>query len=313
MMFLILTPNPAVDRTMLVTGLRPGAVLRAERTLVAAGGKGLNVARVARVLELPALVCAPLGGFAGRMLAELAAAEGLAGDWVQQDSGETRTCVLVVDPQNGDATALNENGPTLSHGDWQRFADRALDLVAAADLVAVCGSLPPGVPPAALAELLQAIAAGGRRLIVDTSGPALRAALDAGPYAVKVNAAELATALDRPIAGDADAVAALAELHRRGIELAAVTLGADGALASDGATCYHARPPAVEVLSSIGSGDAMLAGLAAGLRQNLDLPQTLQLAVACGSANARQFGGGRVDPTDLKSLRQAVVLTKVIV
>jgi 1-phosphofructokinase family hexose kinase len=298
---------------MLVSGLRPGAVLRAERTLVAAGGKGLNVARVARVLKVPALVCAPIGGFSGRMLAELAAAEGLAGDWVPQEGGETRTCTLVVDPQNGDATALNENGPTLSPADWQRFAVRAVDLAADADLVAVCGSLPPGVSPAALADLLRAIAVRGRRLIVDTSGPALYAALDAEPYAVKVNAAELALVLDRPIAGSTDAVAALTELHRRGIALAAVTLGAAGALAGDGAVWYHAHPPAIEVVSSIGSGDAMLAGLAAGLLQNLDLPQTLQLAVACGSANARQFGGGSIDPTDLEIFRQATVVERIIV
>ncbi len=311
-MFLILTPNPAIDRTMLVSGLRPGAVLRAERTLVAAGGKGLNVARVARVLGLPALVCAPLGGFSGQMLGALAAAEGLAGDWVQHDGGETRTCILVVDPQNGDATALNENGPSLSPADWQGFAARAVDRAATADFVAVCGSLPPGVPPAALAELLRAIAACGRRVIVDTSGPALRAALTAGPYAVKVNAAELAAALDRPIAGSAAAAAALAELHRRGIALAAVTMGAGGAIAGDGVTCYHARPPAIEVVSSIGSGDAMLAGLVAGLQQQLALPQILQLAVACGSANARQFGGGSVDPADLENIRHNVVLKRII-
>lgn len=301
-MLLIITPNPALDRTLIIPQLQLGAVHRAVEVILAAGGKGLNVARVAQSLALPARVVAPLGGLTGQLVARLATAEGLDCVWTQHSAGETRTCVLLVDPQADDATALNEPGPLLAPTDWEAFAADVLATASAADLVALCGSLPPGVDPAALADLLRRLQQRGARVLVDTSGPALQAAITAAPYAVKVNAAELSAALNRPLADTAQRLVALAELRSHGIELAVVTLGAAGALASGTAGTFHAHPPQVPVVSAIGSGDALLAGLAAALLQGASLPAALRQAVACGTANTLQAGGGRLDPAEVTRL-----------
>jgi 1-phosphofructokinase family hexose kinase len=304
-MLLILTPNPAIDRTLLIPGMQPGGVYRAERVLVAAGGKGLNVARAAHSLGQPLQVCAPLGGLAGQMLAQLAAEEGLAGRWSWHPDGETRTCVLVVDPQGSDATALNEPGMPLTPAAWQAFAAVALDAAAAAELVVSSGSMPPGVPPDALTNLLRALAASGRRVIVDTSGAALQTALEAAPYGIKVNGSELGAVLNRPVASLDDAATALADLRARGIALAMVSLGAAGALAAtDEGTC-HAQPPAIHAISTIGAGDSLLAGLATGLLRGEPLPEALRLGVACGAADALSIGGGLLEPTELARLHAA--------
>jgi 1-phosphofructokinase family hexose kinase len=291
-----MTPNPALDRTMVFPSLRLGAVQRTDDVVVAAGGKGLNVARAAHTLGQAALVCAPLGGLSGEMVARLAAAEGLTGRWSRQSAGETRTCVLLVNLEGGDATALNESGPVFAAADWDSFAEAALDAATESRLCLVSGSLPRGVAPAALGNLLGRLGAAGRRVIVDTSGAPLTASLAARPYGVKVNGAELGAALGRgEVADVAGAAAALAELRAAGIALAVVSLGAQGAVAADATGTWWACPPLIDLVSSVGSGDSLLAGMATGLLRGMPLPEALRLGVACGSADALTVGGGRID------------------
>lgn len=310
-MLLIITPNPALDRTMVFSGLHLGGVFRTEDVLVAAGGKGLNVARAAYTLGQPAIVCAPLGGLSGEQVAHLAAAEGLQGRWSRHGAGETRTCVLVVDRQGGDATALNEAGPIFCAEDWRSFVEVARDAAGEAELCLVSGSLPRGVSPERLGDLVADLGAAGRRMIVDSSGPPLIAALAARPYGVKVNGAELGAALGREVLDVAGAAAALAELRARGIQLAAVSLGGQGALAADESGAWWACPPPIELVSSVGSGDSLLAGLANGLLRGLDLPEALALGVACGSADALTIGGGRIDPATVEGLRAGVIIKRM--
>lgn len=304
-MLLCLTPNPALDRTLVIPALRFGGVYRAERVLVAPGGKGLNVARAARTLGQPLRVCAPLAGLTGQLVAHLATAEGIDARWSWCAGGETRVCVLVVDPQASDATALNEPGWALTPDDWQAFVAAALAAAAEAQLVTLSGSLPPGVPPAGLADLVRQLGAAGHRVIVDSSGAALQAALDSQPYGLKVNSSELSAALALPISNPQEAVPALAALRERGIALAAVSLGAQGAVAASDEGIGWACPPTIEIISSIGSGDSLLAGLSSGLLRGQSLQHALCLGVTCGAADALTIGGGLIDLADVERLLSA--------
>ncbi|MCX7789747.1 MAG: hexose kinase [Chloroflexaceae bacterium] len=305
-MLLIITPNPALDRTMVFEGLRLGGVFRTDEVIVAAGGKGLNVARAARALGQPALVCAPLGGLTGDAVAHLAAAEGLSGRWTRHRAGETRTCVLVVDRAASDATALNESGPIFAPADWHAFAGDVLAAASGATLAVVSGSLPRGVEPAALGGLLADLASRGLPVMVDTSGPALEAALATRPWGVKVNGHEAGVALGRPVSDVPAALAALEALRAGGVSLAAISLGAEGCVAADASGAWWARPPRVRIVSSVGSGDSLLAGLVTGLLRGLSLPEALRLGVACGTADALTIGGGRFELREVERLRMAV-------
>lgn len=309
-MLLIITPNPALDRTMVFQGLRLGGVFRTDEVIVAAGGKGLNVARAARTLGQPALVCAPLGGLTGDLVAHLAAAEGLPGRWTRHRAGETRTCVLVVDRQASDATALNESGPIFDSSDWHAFAGDVLAAASGAALAVVSGSLPRGVEPGALGALLADLASCGLRVLVDTSGPALEAALATRPWGVKVNGHEAGAVLNRSVSDVPAALAALAALRARGVMLAAISLGALGCVAADASGAWWARPPQTRIVSSVGSGDSLLAGLATGLLRGLALPEALRLGVACGTADALTIGGGRFDLEAVERLQVAVQVEK---
>lgn len=303
-MLLSVTPNPALDRTIVVPNLHIGQRHRVEHVLVTAGGKGLNVARTAQVLGQPCTACAPLGGFTGQYVAHLAHEEGLHGHWYWHNAGETRTCILVVDPHAHDATPLDEHGPQFSADEWQVFVETVLAVAATSRpsdmLVTVCGSLPPGVPPAALADLLHALA--GSRVLVDTSGNALEAALNAAPFAVKVNAAELSAVLGQPVTTLQEATDALACVRSRGVALALVSLGEQGAVAQDDTTTWYAKPPPLEIVSTVGSGDALTAGLATGLLRGQPLAEALRLGVACGAANTLTPGGGAMETHTLHTV-----------
>jgi 1-phosphofructokinase family hexose kinase len=293
--------------------MQPGGVFRAERVLVATGGKGMNVARAAHTLGQPLRVCAPLAGLAGQMVVQLAEAEGFAGHWCWYSPGETRTCVLVVDPQGNDATALNEPGMPLSPSSWQAFVQTVQEAASDAMLVTISGSLPGGIAATELAALARVLTDAGKRVIIDSSGAPLAAILQtatpaSAPYGVKVNQHELGATLGMPIGSIAEAGRALAALRERGIHLAAVSLGAQGALiASEQGVCL-ASPPAIQLVSSIGSGDSLLAGLATGLLRGDDPGEALRLGVACGTADALTIGGGLIYPADIEHLREATAI-----
>ena len=264
-MILCITPNPAVDRTLVVPQIRVGAIARATRSIVAAGGKGLNVARVAHTLGGTVTCAGFLGGHSGRLLADLAEQAGLAGAWTWID-GETRTCVIVVEPNGHDATVFNENGPPVTPSDWRRLHAQASEAAQSADVICLSGSLPPGSDPRDYADLLAALRPIGRPIWADTSGAALAAALTVAGIGIKVNGEE-----------------------------AGAILGAAGAVLAGAGGSWHAQPPPVRIISTVGSGDAFLAGLAVGLTQAAPPAEALRRAVAAGSANALSIGGGTID------------------
>ena len=298
-MIVCVTPNAAIDLTMQLDALRIGAVQRAAESIAVAGGKGVNVARVARLLGGASTNAAFLGGAAGRYFAELAQAEGLRGRWTWA-AGETRTCVMLAQPQHGDATVVNGQGMRVDDADWQRFRADVLAHAAetAASTICLCGSLPPGSAAAAYAELLRGCVASGRRVWVDTSGEPLRAALSVPGVAVKVNRAELMDALR----GESEmAFGTLAEVARsaqrliaqRGLAMVAVTLGGEGAVLATAQGAWAAAAPVVPLVSSVGSGDSTLAATALAFERGADPGTALRCGVAAGTANAMSLGGGR--------------------
>ena len=147
-MLLTITPNPPLDRTLHVPRMTVGTVHRASQVHLAAGGKGLNVSRVARLLDCPALATGPLGGRAGQLFAELADDEDFLADWYWLKTGETRTCLL-INHEASDATVINEPGPTVSPEDWGGLASHVGRLARPVQAVAFSGSLPPGVAASA--------------------------------------------------------------------------------------------------------------------------------------------------------------------
>lgn len=302
----IITPNPALDRILTTSQLRLGTVRRVAETHIAAGGKGLNVARAARTLNLNTTICAPLGGLTGQQVAWLAAQEGLPLQAVAI-SGETRVCTLVVDTVEGSVTVLNEIGPVLNAAEWHAFTQRIYNQSAQWNLI--CGSLPPGVPPEALTELVSELRKQRKQVLVDSSGPALAAAVAATPNVVKVNGDELGELLGVTIDSIAAAQQAVATLYRSGIAVAVVTLGTQGAVGIDERGGVIAIPPTIAAQNPIGCGDSFFAGLAAALYDSQALAEAMRLASACAAADAQTLAPGQIESATVMKLSEYVTLS----
>ena len=311
-MILCVTPNAAIDRTLIAPGFRLGEVSRAVRASVAAGGKGLNVARAIHRLGGDPLCAGFLAGHTGRLFAELAEREGLRGVWTWIE-GETRACIVLVDPDRREATLVNEPGPDVSAQDWSRFEADVLREAASAECVCLSGSLPPGSPPEAFARLIRALCVEGKAVWVDTSGPALGAALAAGPIGIKVNNVEAGGFLGMSITDPPTGAQAAAELRRRGADTVVLTLGISGAVMVNQMGKWWAWPPALQTLSPIGSGDTFLGGLVLALTSGAPPAEALRQAVAAGAANALSVGGGHWELSNFKTVLAASVVAPISV
>lgn len=307
-MLLTVTSNPTIDRTLHVSEMTVGAVHRADDVHLAAGGKGLNISRVARTLGHEVLATGPLAGRAGQIVADLALAEGLAADWYWLSQGETRTCLL-INHNSGDATVINEQGPTVSDEDWAGFAAHVAALAQRAAAVTFAGSVPIGVNPYALGELACSLVSANRAVYVDTSGAALAALLvQPQGLCIKVNQAELATALRLDLTKQPTdrLVEAGQMLLNQGAALVVVTLGRDGAIAIAPSGVWQAKPPSIDVISTVGSGDSLLAGLAIARLEEKAVAESLAFGVACGSANALSDLPGRFERSQVETLLELV-------
>ncbi len=296
------TPNAAIDRTLVVQGFAQGGVFRPTEQLINAGGKGVNVARAARVLGGSAVCSGFLGGFSGQYAADLLRSEGLDAAWTWLPGRESRTCVILIDPETLLSSVINEQGPTVSTEDWARLHADLLRLAQQHVTVCFCGSLPPGSPQEAFTDLLHALVTAGKQVWVDTSGAALQNAAKVHGAALKINGDEAAALVGMPLHTPAEAAAAARTLHQRTGAKCAITLGARGAVLADEHGAWYAQPPAVQSKSALGSGDTFLAGMLTALEQGEQPPEALRRAAAAGTANTLSLGGGRFERAQFEQI-----------
>jgi len=301
---LTVTLNTALDITYRVRALRPHASHRVSEVTERPGGKGLNVARVLAALGHEVTVTGFTGGATGRMVQErLTGVPGVV-DALLPVSGSTRRTIAVVDERTGDTTQLNEPGPTVTPAEWSAFQEAYDDLVASASVVALCGSLPPGVPVGAYAGLVRSAKAAEVPVLLDTSGEALRRGVAARPDIIKPNADELAE-----LTGSHDPLRATQDARRRGARTVVASLGKSGLLAQTPEGCWRATPPARLSGNPTGAGDAAVAGLLSGLVENLPWPDRLARAVALSAAAVRSATAGDFDRETYEKLMVQVSMT----
>jgi tagatose 6-phosphate kinase len=301
-MILCVTANTAIDKTLVVENFALNAIHRPSLELNLPGGKGCNVARVARALGQLAVVTGWVGGHAGRWIEEGLRAEGIQTAFIRS-AVESRTCVSVLDPKAGTLTEIYEKGRPVSEEELESFYALYQEWLPRVSVVTLSGSLPPGVPAAFYAELARRGRAAGVPVFLDSSGEPLRLGLEEGrPAMLKCNRSELAGLVGQPLDSLEELKKVVRSLAGRWDCRVVVTLGSSGALAVDGQQTWLAQAPLIQAVSAVGSGDAFLAGLACGLLSGQPLNGALRLAVAAGSANALQIGAGTLRTEDVEML-----------
>jgi tagatose 6-phosphate kinase len=298
---LTVTVNTALDVTYRVPALLPHTTHRVTEVAERPGGKGLNVARVLAALGHEVTVTGFAGGPTGRVVRDL-----LTGvtDALVPCAAPTRRTVAVVDERTGDATQFNEPGPVVTPAEWSAFQEAYERLVAGADAVALCGSLPPGVPVGAYAGLVRTARAAGVPVLLDTGGEALRRAVAARPDLIKPNAEELAE-----LTGSHEPLRATQDARRRGARSVVASLGPQGLVAATPEGRWRATPPARLRGNPTGAGDAVSAGLLSGLVEGLTWPRTLARAVALSAATVLSPTAGDFDRAAYEDLVGRVAVT----
>lgn len=292
-MILAVCLNPALDVTYSVSALRPGTSHRVQAVRRRPGGKGVNVASVLTQQRVPALVTGPIGGSIGAELIAGLDDAGIAHRF-SPIAAPTRQTVTIV--SDDDATVLNEPGPAVSDTEWEAFTAVFVDLLANAELVTLSGSLPAGMQDDAYGQLVAICRQGDVPVILDCDGPALTAALSAGPHIVKINQHEAATATGIPTDSMQGVVAATEALRAEGATAAVVTRGTDGVVAVTPSGRYAAHPVEAVTGNPTGAGDAFTAGLAASTAEGVGWPTRLRRASAWAAAAVAMPTAGLIDP-----------------
>ena len=286
------TPNAALDRTMVVPDFAIGQISRIPGAIAVPGGKGLNTLRAVEILGGRALAMGLLGGHTGRMVAAKVDEGGYAAKWTAFE-GETRTCTIIANAE-GVSTVINESG-RIAADDWHALADDICAAAADDDIAAVClcGSLPDGAPDDAPSGLIARLNAMNMPVWVDSSGLWLRNAIAAAPFAIKVNRDELADALGTDLSTRSDIITAAKRLIADGIRVVVASLGADGALmvTEDLDQAAQAIPPVIQPVDPIASGDCLHAGMVTALAAGEEYAKALRRGVAAGTVNALYAGG----------------------
>ena len=280
------TVNPALDLTYRVPAFRYDDTTRAHRVLRAAGGKGVNVSRVATRLGHPTVAMGFVGGRAGDELRDLLHGEGVR-TWFTRHASETRTNGIVQDDE-GRQLRVSGPGPQVRPEDVAGLVQAVFDLRAPAFLV-LSGSLLPGTPRDLYARLARRAAADGVPVAVDADVE-LAEAVRSGAALIKPNAYELGRLVGREVGDVASAREAAGDARRMGASVVVCSLGRQGALWVDGESAWVARPPTVETDSALGAGDSLLAGLLVARADGADPAESLRLGVACGTATATTPG-----------------------
>jgi len=282
-MVITLTMNPAVDRTLQVDNFTLDRVNLIGEDRSDVGGKGINVSKVIRQLggrtKTVAFLGGPTGDFVGRELERMR-----IGRITIPVSGATRTNLKIVDLKQGTYTDLNEPGPVISADELALFVKQLRSEVTAQSLVVLTGSVPRGVPASIYRDLIADIQRIGARAALDADREVLQLGVEAAPYLLKPNIHELERLVGHTLEGTDAILAAARQLIGRGIRIVIVTLGEEGALFVTPERALRAKGLSVQVLSTVGAGDALMGAFCYGLDKEMPFEETVRLCVGASAA-----------------------------
>lgn len=301
------TLNPALDQAVHVDHFRPNAVNYAQTMQFEAGGKGINVASfLADAGFIPSVT-----GFLGHDNAETFEqffASKQIDDRFVRIPGRTRIDIKIVDEINQQTTDINMPGLLPPPEAINLLSQTIEDLTASCDWFVLAGTLPPGMPATTYETLIRQLKAHDKQVVLDTSRDALREGVKAGPTIVKPNLDELRQLTGQALVDEKAIELAARQLLEHGIQLIVISMGEQGAMFVDATTTVIAVPPQVAVKSTVGAGDAMVAGLLVGQIQGFSLPDSARLATAFSLGTITRTGSHLPTVEELRAYVQQVTI-----
>ena len=300
-MIITVTLNPAVDKTVEINNAVINSVNRVTSVRLDAGGKGINVSKVVLKLGGTSRALGFIGGSAGNFIKEYLDNMEIQNDFVVVKE-DTRTNLKIVDPLQQTNTDINEMGPRITTQDIKQMEEKILELANEKSIMVFSGSVPPNVEANIYQQWIYQAKWKGAKTILDADGEMMRLGIGAGPYLIKPNIHELERLLDREIKSVDEVLAAGRFLMTEyGIEVVVVSMGENGALFLNKEATILAEGLEVDVKSTVGAGDSMVAALAYVLDQGETFEKAVTLAVAAGTANVMTYG---TEPSSLALIQE---------
>ncbi|MFZ4507390.1 MAG: 1-phosphofructokinase family hexose kinase [Fimbriimonas sp.] len=311
-MILSVTLNPSIDHALFVKELVIGDTNRVQNVETDAGGKGVNLSRVVAELGGQTVATGFLGGSTGMMVQGVLERQGVGCAFIEV-AGETRTNFSVEDDAKGTPTTFNQKGPQIELAEFQALLAKVASLANNARWVAMGGSLPPGVPGDAFAQIGAIATAAGCSVMIDADGEAQRLGLACRPQFIKPNTPETARLLGRTITTEEEAIAAARDLlgFVQADGFAVLSRGKAGAILVSDAGVWLGRSPEVVTHSTIGSGDSLIGAMLWGLETGKTLPEAFQWGLAAGAATAFTDGSEIARRPMIEELLPRAIVTPV--
>ncbi|MBF9002684.1 1-phosphofructokinase [Vibrio nitrifigilis] len=304
-----ITLNPALDLTGSLDTLNVGSVSLVKSANLHAAGKGVNVAKVLSDLGAEVTVTGFLGADNQEMFCQLFEEMGAKDEFIRIH-GSTRINVKLVE-ESGEVSDINFPGIQVSPDDVEVFERTLLRLAQDHDFFVLAGSLPGGVTPELCASWIEKLHSLGKKVLFDSSRAALAAGLDANPWLIKPNDEELSQFVGRELVTAAQCRSAAAELANKGIDNVVVSMGANGTMWLNQGQWLHAQPPRMNVVSTVGAGDTLVAGMCWGHMQKMQKEELITFATALSALAVTQVGVGVTNASELASLQKEIQLQPV--
>lgn len=309
-MILTVTVNPALDKNYIVPGFDPTGIHRVQTMSTVPAGKGVNVSRVLQALGVSTMATGFLGGLTGKQIEAGLKGAGVKHDFVRIRA-ESRLSILLLDADHEVHSEVIEPGPSIPPGAWKRLNKKILELAPKCSWVVFAGSPPPDTSPHIYFKLMEEVKALGIKVALDTRGPWLREGVLAKPDLIKPNWDEFQE-LVGPCYSTMQALDKARELVKEGLGMVVVSMGAKGALGVQTAGAYLVRQlPPIRLVSPVGSGDSLVAGILAKLQEGKDFPDALRFGLAVASSNAAHFGAGVFDSIQVAQLEAEISVEKI--
>lgn len=309
-MILTVTANAAIDKRYVVERYGVGNVNRVKSCSANAGGKGINVARVASIVGERMTATGFLGGHAGKFISERVEARGIKSDFVWCE-GESRTCINIWDEVNHQQTEFLEPGFSVTPDDCDKLIEKFTSILPECKVVTISGSTPKGADSSLYKRMIRAAREAGKPVILDTSGQLLEDCLLERPTMIKPNIDEIRALTGRPMNSREGMIRAARDLHEDGVEIVVISLGGDGSLVSCNEGVFDVKVPKIDAVNTVGCGDSMIAGFAVGISRGLSMVETIRLASAVSAANAMRMETGFIVKEDMEALLPQIQVKKI--
>ncbi|MFV0466197.1 MAG: 1-phosphofructokinase [Lachnospiraceae bacterium] len=309
-MILTVTLNAAIDKVYIVEAYDVGCVNRVKECKYSAGGKGLNVSRVATIAGAEVLATGFVGGHAGNYIVDTLNSEHVANDFIHVPS-ESRSCINIFDESKKEHTEFLEPGFTVDSSEITKILEKFEELVQICDVCVISGSVPKGADSRIYVDMIRIAKSYQKKILVDTSGQLLIDSVASLPSMIKPNTDEVCMITGKELNTEEDLIQAATRLYESGIELVVISRGSKGSLIVGKEGIYRAGIPEITPVNTVGCGDSMMAGYAVGMERGMKTEDMIRFASGVAAANALRPETGFIVMEDVEKLIPEIPVTLI--